>query len=158
MKSRTYQDRDLLGVATLYTASIHEIAAAYYTPVQITAWAPVPPDLERWRARMAALYTIVAEVDGVLAGFASYTLTGYLDLLFTQPDFARRGVATGLYLEVEAILRRGKIAHISTHASLAARPFFDRAGFECDAEELVECRGAHLRRFAMSKKLGERGG
>jgi putative acetyltransferase len=137
----------------IYTASIRSLAALYYSPEQIAAWAPVPPDAGRWQKRLSHLHTIVAEADGVLAGFASYTHDGYLDFLFTHPTFARRGVASSLYQRVESALRVVSAPRVTTHASLAARPFFDRQGFQLDSEEYVECRGSYLRRFAMHKQL-----
>jgi putative acetyltransferase len=137
----------------IYTASIRSLAASYYSPEQIAAWAPVPPDAARWQERLSHLHTIVAESDGVLAGFASCTHDGHLDFLFTHPTFARRGVATSLYGRVELALRTVDAPRVTTHASLAARPFFDRHGLQLDAEEWVECRGAYLRRFAMHKQL-----
>jgi putative acetyltransferase len=153
MKERPYQSTDLPRVMEIYTASIRSLAASYYSPEQIAAWAPVPPDAARWQERLSHLHTIVAESDGSLAGFASYTHDGYLDFLFTHPTFARRGVATRLYQRVESALFTVSAPKVTTHASLAARPFFDRHGFQLDAEELVECRGAYLRRFAMHKQL-----
>lgn len=145
---------DFPGVIEIYTASIRSLAASYYSPTEIVAWAPVPPDVARWQERLSHLHTIVADSDGVLAGFASYTLDGYLDFLFTHPTFARRGVATGLYQRVELALCTATVPMVTTHASLAARPFFDRHGFQVDAEERVECRGSYLTRFAMHKQLG----
>lgn len=143
----------------IYTAAIRTLAAPYYPPEVIAAWAPVPPDAARWQERLAPLHTLVAESDGVPAGFASYTDAGYLDFLFTQPAFARRGVATRLYRRVESALLAAGAPRVTAHVSLAARPFFDRHGFQLDAEECVECRGAYLRRFAMHKPLREeRGG
>jgi putative acetyltransferase len=153
MKERPYDYTDLPRVMEIYTASIRSLAASYYSPEQIAAWAPVPPDAARWQERLSHLHTIVAETDGVLAGFASYTHDGYLDFLFTHPTFARRGVATRLYQRVELALRTVRAPRVTTHASLAARPFFDRHGFQLDAEEWIECRGAYLRRFAMHKQL-----
>jgi putative acetyltransferase len=153
MKERPYDYTDLPRVMEIYTASIRSLAASYYSPEQIAAWAPVPPDAARWQERLSHLHTIVAESDGVLAGFASYTHDGYLDFLFTHPTFARCGVATRLYQRVESALRTVSAPKVTTHASLAARPFFDRHGFQLDAEEWVECRGAYLRRFAMHKQL-----
>jgi putative acetyltransferase len=137
----------------IYTASIRSLAASYYSPEQIAAWAPVPPDAARWQERLSHLHTIVAESDVILSGFSSYTHDGYLDFLFTHPTFARRGVATRLYQRVELALRTVSAPRVTTHASLAARPFFDRHGFQLDAEEWVECRGAYLHRFAMHKQL-----
>ncbi len=105
MNQRTYASSDLAGVIETYTASIRSLAAPYYTSEQIAAWAPIPPDAARLEERLAHLHTIVAESDGLLAGFASYTLDGYLDFLFTHPAFARRGVASSLYHRVESALR-----------------------------------------------------
>ncbi len=153
MNERQYKSTDLPGVIATYTASIRSLAAPYYSPEQIAAWAPAAPDATRWQERLAHLHTIVAEADGIIAGFASYTHDGYLDFLFTHPSFARRGVGSSLYRRVESALRAIGIPRVTTHASLAARPFFDRHGFQLDCEECVECRGAHLRRFAMHKQL-----
>lgn len=153
MNERPYESTDLPGVIEIFTASIRSLAAPYYSPEQIAAWAPVPPDVARWQERLARLHTIVAESAGALAGFASYTDDGYLDFLFTHPAFARRGVATSLYRRVEVALLGVGAPTVTTHASLAARPFFDRHGFQVDDEEWVECRGIYLRRFAMHKQL-----
>jgi len=154
VKERPFEAADLPSVMEIYTASIHSLAAPYYSPDQIAAWAPVPPNAARWQERLSKLHTIVAEYDGVLAGFVSYTSEGYLDFVFTHPTFVRRGVATGLYRCVESALRALGVSRVTTHASLAARSFFDRHGFQLDAEECVECRGAYLLRFAMHKQLG----
>ncbi len=155
MTERSYESNDLPGVIEIYTSSIRILAAPYYSPEQLAAWAPVPADVARWQKRLSHLHTIVAESEGVLAGFASYTDDGYLDFLFTHPAFARRGVATRLYQRVESALREINARRVTTHASLAARPFFDRHGFQLGAEECVECRGFYLRRFAMHKELSK---
>ena len=155
MNERPYKPSDLPSVIEVYTASIRSLAAPFYSPEQIAAWAPATPLVERWQQRLASVHTFVADCDGILAGFASYRQDGYLDLLFTHPGFARRGIATRLYLHVESELRSVGCLRVFTHASLAARCFFDRNGFHVDAEESVECRGAYLRRFAMHKELSD---
>lgn len=153
MNERPYQPADLPGVIETYTTSIRTLATAYYSPEQIEAWAPTTPDAARWQERLRCLHTLVSESGGVLAGFVSYTPTGYLDFLFTHPTFARQGVASRLFRRVETALRAAGAPAIATHASLAARPFFERHGFRLDAEESVECRGVFLRRYAMHKPL-----
>lgn len=122
MIERPYEFADLPSVIETYTASIRSLAASHYSPEQIAAWAPVPADTGCWQERLAHLHTIVAESDGVLAGFASHTDDGYLDFLFTHPAFARRGVASGLLRRVESVLLALVIPRVTTHASLAARP------------------------------------
>jgi putative acetyltransferase len=155
MNFRPFEPADLPQVIEVYNASIRCLAAAYYTADQLAAWAPAHPDVASWQRRLDSLHTFVAEENGVLAGFASYEKNGHLDLLFTHPEFARRGVATQLYLKVESALRAAVIPKIFTEASLAARPFFEHYGFRLDAEELVECRGARLRRFRMHKQISK---
>ena len=153
MNVRSYEAGDLPKVIETYTASIHSLAAPFYSPEQIAAWAPPDADMGRWQKRLAGLHTIVAEEEGMLAGFASYTDEGYFDFLHTHPDFARCGVATRLYQQIESVLCSAGCARVFTHASIAARPFFDHQGFEVNKEECVECRGVYLRRFAMHKQL-----
>lgn len=153
MNQRQYESSDLSGIIETYTASIRSLGAPFYSPEQLAAWAPIAQDEARWRERLSALHTIVIEADGFIAGFVSYTDAGYLDFLFTHPAFARRGIASRLYGSVEAALAASGASMITTHASLAARAFFDHHGFQVDAEECVECRGVYLRRFAMHKAL-----
>jgi putative acetyltransferase len=155
VNERLHKPSDLPSVIDVYTASIRSLAAPFYSPDQITAWAPAMPLVERWQQRLASVHTFVADSDGDLVGFASYRRDGYLDLLFTHPAFARRGIATRLYCRVESALRSEGCLRVFTHASLAGRPFFDHHGFHVDAEESVECRGAYLRRFAMHKELSD---
>jgi putative acetyltransferase len=140
----------------VYGAAIHALAAPYYTVEQLAAWASPNPNAGRWRERLARRHTIVAEQDGRIAGFASYEMDGHLDLLFTHPDFARQGVAAGLYRQIESVLRAAAVSRVYTEASVAGRPFFEHCGFQIDAEEMVECNGAQLRRYAMHKLLGTR--
>ena len=153
MDTRLFVSTDLPGVMETYTASIRSLAASSYSPEQIAAWAPVPPNAARWQERLAQLHTIVTVSGDIIAGFVSYTYKGYLDFLFTHPAFACRGVANHLYQRVESELLAIGAPTVTAHVSLEARPFFDRHGFRLDAEECVECRGAYLRRFTMHKNL-----
>jgi putative acetyltransferase len=153
LNERPYHPNDLPNVIEVYTAAIHSLAAPFYSPEQLAAWAPPTTDRERWQKSLASVHTIVADDNGVIAGFVSYKDDGYVHLLFTHPAYARRGVATRLYGLIESALRSVGCPKVFTHASLAARPFFERQGFHVDAEESVECRSVFLRRFSMHKQL-----
>ena len=76
MNERPYESTDLASVIEIYTAPIRVLAAPYYSSEQIAAWASVPPDVARWQEHLSRLHTIVAESNGVLAGFASYAYDG----------------------------------------------------------------------------------
>src|SRR5690349_15329864 len=43
MLERPYEPHDLPAVMGIYTSSIHTLAALYYSPEQLIAWAPFPP-------------------------------------------------------------------------------------------------------------------
>ncbi len=153
MNIRPYDESDLAAVAALFTLSIHRLAVGYYDAQQRAAWAPQPPDLQEWRRRMSGLKTLVAETDGELGGFIAYEMNGHIDLLYTSPTHPRQGVATSLYRQVETEMRVAGVEVLTTEASLVARPFFDRQGFDVVEEQNVSRRGIWFRRYAMRKSL-----
>jgi len=150
---RAYADADLETVVAVFTESVHQLAARDYSALQRAAWAPQPPALEPWVRRMRAVTTQVA-VDGPqVVAFISHDRAGHIDLLFTAPTHARRGIATLLYRSVEESLVAAGVVAAFTEASLTARPFFERCGFVLTREEVVMRQGCALRRFALRKSL-----
>ena len=125
MNIRASADSDVASIAALFTESVHRIAARSYTSEQLAAWAPEPPDLAQWRERLALLETLVAEFDGAMAGFISYTDSGHIEFLFTSPAFSRKGVASKLYEMAEQRLYLNGAKKLSADASIEARPFFE---------------------------------
>ena len=156
MLVRPYRDSDLAAVAQLFTDAIHGLAGSHYDAVQREAWAPRPPDLGLWKTRLIPLHILLAQgtEGGNPLGFIGYEESGHIDLLFTSPGAARRGVASQLYGHAEAALRSLGAVELFTEASLASRPFFERQGFVVKEEQSVERRGAMLHRFAMVKAFG----
>lgn len=148
LHTRPYEAADLEAVATLFTASIHELGAPHYNAEQREAWAPRPPDRNAWARRLAELKTLLAEDDIGLAGFISWEGDGHIDLLYTAPRAQRRGVATLLLRRVQGVLPG--IA-LFTKASLVAKGFFLHQGFHLVEEQCVVRRGVSLRRFAMRR-------
>ena len=150
MKIRAYTEADAGEVAALFTASVHELGAPHYDTSQRQAWAPEQPDLRAWSTRLAGLHTILADEGNELAGFISYEDNGHIELLFTAPTFARRGVASLLYQHMEHALLG---VALFTEASLAAKPFFLRQGFHVVEEQNVARNGVTFRRYAMCKAV-----
>ncbi|MBP7565951.1 MAG: GNAT family N-acetyltransferase [Burkholderiaceae bacterium] len=155
-RSATPADFDQL--ADVFTASVREVAASHYDAAQRDAWAPVTPDYAGWRERFAGLQLWLVEAEDDhghrrMAGFLGGTVDGHLDLLFTAPGFARRGVAAALYQAFETHCRAQGTRTLRTEASLVARPFFERQGFAVQEEQQVVRRGVVLRRFAMRRTL-----
>lgn len=153
MKLRNYRDTDTAALATLFTESIHVLAAGHYDADQRAAWAPVPPDIVEWQQRFRRLSTLVAEQDDVCLGFLSFEDNGHIDLLYRAPDTAQRGIAAALLREATARLQTRGVRTLFTEASLVAKPFFEREGFVIVEEQYVLRRGVGFRRFAMKKEL-----
>lgn len=153
LKIRSYTAADFEEVVNIFTTSVHQLAFEHYDDRQRLAWAPLPPDIKYWTKRLNNVQTLVAEENGELLGFVSYEADGHIDLLFTSPKHARKGVATALYQEVESVLTNNGVKKLFTEASLVALPFFERKGFTIEGEEIVKRVGAELRRFGMSKVL-----
>lgn len=154
-KIRPYTDADAAALAHLFTDAVHQLTTSHYDAVQREAWAPQPPDLAYWKARLQALHVLVAEDDGGSSplGFVGFADSGHIDLLFTAPGAGRRGVASRLYLAAEATLASQGATRLHTQASLLSRPVFERLGFEVLQEEQVSLRGAMFRRFVMAKQI-----
>lgn len=138
----------------IFHSAVHSLAASHYTKEQRDAWAPHPPDPEYWQRRLAEWRVRVAEEDGRVIGFIAFNDDGHIDLLFTAPAYARRGVATALYRDAEAMLARRGVSVVFTEASAVARPFFERMGFHVVDEETVTRSGVALHRYRMRKISG----
>lgn len=143
----------LAEIATLFTASVHQLATAHYDAAQREAWAPRPPDPAQWQNRLQHACTLLADEDGSLLGFLAFEARGHVDMLFTLPGAARRGVATRLYREAEKRLRASGVAELTTEASRVAEPFFAREGFTVCERQRVERGGQWFERALMRKRL-----
>ena len=75
---------------------------------------------------------IVAELDGVLAGFAA-VVGSELDGLFVEPELWRRGVGAALVREAAHVARRHGTALMVT-ANPAAHEFYLKCGFSIEGE------------------------
>ena len=153
MRIRGYTSADLEPIVQLFTDSVHIAAAAHYDERQRHAWAPKPPDLERWRQRLASVTVVIAERDGELLGFITYEPDGHIDLLYTSAAHQRAGVASQLYRHVEGQFAMSGIVELYTEASHLARPFFAKQGFLVECEEQVTRAGVSLARFKMRKRV-----
>jgi putative acetyltransferase len=149
MQVRPYTSADLGPLTALFTASVHVLGASFYDAAQRLAWAPLPPDLELWQQRLSRLHTLVAHDAKQLAGFISYEDNGHIDLLYTEPSFQRRGVAA---LLVNSVVKLFPGVELFTEASLVAKPFFLRQGFQIVEEQHVPFQGITFQRFAMRKR------
>lgn len=149
---RDYTSDDAAATLAVFRAAVRETASAFYSPEQIGAWVG-GVDEAGWNQRRQERGTVVAVVDGEVAGFGDVDAAGYLDMLYVAPGFARRGVATALLRELEARAVALGAKRLSTSASLAARPLLERLGFTVEREQRPVRLGVELVNYAMVKPL-----
>ena len=148
MTLRDYCKTDCTELARLFYDTVHTVNAKDYSREQLDAWATGEVNLEAWNKSLQAHNTVVAEMDGQIVGFGDMDETGYLDRLYVHRDHQRRGVATAI---CDALEQNTKAAEFTTHASITARPFFEKRGYTVVKVQQVERRGILLTNFVMKK-------
>ena len=89
--------------------------------------------------KIRALEVWVAEIDGRAVGWGAIQ-GDRLEGLYTDPDFARRGIGTALLAELEALMRARGIGRIDAEASVNAEGFYLRRGYAPAGEPRGEAR------------------
>ena len=144
---RKYQPDDCRELTELFYRTVHIINAKDYTEEQLNAWADGQADLEKWNKSFLEHYSIVAEEEGRIVGFGDIDQTGYLDRLYVHADYQGRGIATAICEQLEQTVR----GRLVTHASITAKPFFEKRGYQVIKEQKVERKGIFLTNFVMEK-------
>lgn len=150
---RAYTPGDCAAMARLFYDTVHAVNARDYTPEQLGAWASGAVDLEAWNRSFSGHDTLLAEADGVLIGFADMDENGYLDRLYVHKDFQRRGIASALVNALEVRAKNAGVLRFETHASVTARPFFEKRGYRIEAENTAARKGVALMNYKMVKQL-----
>ena len=147
MELRRYESSDCKEVAELFYNTVHIINAKDYTKEQLDVWATQEVDLEKWNQSLQGHYSVVAVDNEIIVGFGDIDKDGYLDRLYVHADYQRKGIATAICKQLEQAVE-GKI---TTHASITAKPFFEKRGYRVVRKQEVERRDIFLTNFVMEK-------
>jgi len=152
LRIRRFAEPDRNRVCDVFRAAVLEIDPASYSAEQRTAWVQrsAPGELAE---RCAAGWTWVAERADEVIGFMTCEDDGHVDLAFVHPLQQGLGVARALYAELEREARRQRLGRLFVEASVAARPFFERAGFAVRARNAVRLGDQVLSNWSMNKRL-----
>ncbi|MFZ4690517.1 MAG: GNAT family N-acetyltransferase [Polymorphobacter sp.] len=161
MKLRLATEADLPVLRQVMARAIAELQMAYLSPEQVSASAA----MMGLDTRLVADRTyFIAELDGAIAGCGGWsqraTLYGgdhsagrdarLLDpateparvrAMYTNPDFARRGIGRAVLAACEAAARGAGFARAELMATLAGQPLYSAAGYTA-MEEILDCNGA----------------
>ena len=148
MLIRKYQPSDCKTLAELFYNTIHTINAKDYTKEQLDVWATRHIDLEKWNQSFQSHYTVIAVDNGIIVGFGDIDKTGYLDHLYVHAEYQRKGIATNICNHLEQAVQE----NVVTHASITAKPFFEKRGYNVIKEQQVERQGIFLTNYVMIKE------
>lgn len=145
---REYQSTDCKELAELFYNTVHSVNAKDYTKEQLDVWATGQVDLTKWNQSLQEHFSIVAVDDDIIVGFGDVDKRGYLDRLFVHSDYQGKGIATAICDQLESAVQK----NIFAHASITARPFFEKRGYKVIKEQQVERQGIFLTNFVMMKE------
>ena len=151
MQIREYKSKDCKEITELFYHTVHTVNAADYTKEQLDVWATGVVDLEKWDQSLREHDSVVAVEDGKIIGFGDMDETGYLDRLYVHTDYQRKGVAAAICDRLEQQIEKGGV--IVTHASITARPFFEKRGYRMVKKQQVERQSIFLTNFVMKKEV-----
>lgn len=151
MEIRKYERDDLEKIIKLFRDTVHNVNIKDYNPEQVEAWAPADSiDMEMWNKTLSEHHTFVAVNDSEVIGFGDIDDAGYLDRLYVHHDYQRQGVATLICNKLESMIDADQA--IVTHASITAKPFFEKRGYMVVKEQLVERNGVFLKNYIMERR------
>lgn len=147
MEIRRYERGDLEKITMIFQNTVRKVNIKDYTQEQVDAWAPDFIDKEKWNKALSEHYTFVAVKNDAIIGFGDIDDSGYLDRLYVHHDYLRQGVATLICNKLESMVDSDLT--IRTHASITAKPFFEKRGYRVVKEQLVERKGVFLKNYIM---------
>jgi putative acetyltransferase len=155
MLIRPFVADDAPALALLFHVSVHEAGRRDYSPEQLSAWSPAPPDPAGLVARASdgRIFMVAVDDAGAQLAYGDVEADGHIDHLYCRPDAVGTGVASALYdrLEREAI-ERG-MTRLYVEASEAARRLFKRKGFTVEKRRDLTIGGVALHNYMMAKPL-----
>jgi putative acetyltransferase len=144
---------DTTALRELFAASIEELTQEEYDEDQRAAWASRAADAQAFGKVLAGMLTLVVQVDGEYAGFASLKDSRHVEMLYVHPYHAGEGIGSALMDALEKIAAARGTAEMTVDASDTAQPFFEDRGYVATRRNSVPVDDEWLSNTTMSKKL-----
>ena len=121
MEIRAYRREDIKEIAELFYNTVHTVNAADYTEEQLDAWADGNIDTAAWDRSFREHRTLVA-------------------VMTSDPSAL-----------CDRLEQAADVEMFTTHASVTAKPFFEKRGYQVVQEQQVEKKGILLTNYVMKK-------
>ena len=150
---RKYKKGDEKAIWQIKHDTIRKVNINDYSEQQVQAWAPDIYDEERWTKRINEMNPFVAEIDGIIVGYADIQSDGYVDHFFCHSEYQGQGVGKSLMQSILDKAQAEGINRLYSHVSITAQPFFEHFEFIVIKKQKVEIRGQVLTNFVMENNL-----
>jgi putative acetyltransferase len=151
---RPYVPADARRCAEIFRTSVEELAVDDYDADQREAWASTADDRDAFLGRLEGALTLIAMIDGGVAGFGSLKGGDKIDMLYVHPDFVGQGVGRSLVEALAKLAGARGAKRLTTDASEVSKPLFERLGFAAQQRNLVRVGDQWLANTTMTKTLG----
>lgn len=153
MKIRLYQRGDIKKVVHLFQDTVSILDSKEYSEAEIRNWAPNSIYVRDWEELCLKEFTVVAEADEEIVGFAQINDDGHINAFYCRPDHQGKGIGKKLYAVINDYARTQSIPTIYTEVNASIRPFFLKAGFENVQKQKAVVQGKVKANYIMKKKL-----
>jgi putative acetyltransferase len=150
---RPYLAADLDTASIIFVESIAVLTEEDYSDGQRAAWIATSQDEEGFGAKLLGNLTLIAELDGEPAGFATLKDNKTIDMLYVHPEFIRQKVATTLIDALERLATARGAKSVSVDASDTAKAFFEGRGYVAQQRNTVTLGEEWLGNTTMTKDL-----
>ncbi len=150
---KDYEESMLDEMISMFYDTVHTVNAKDYNKEQLDGWAPQKSDRISWVQRLNNNVCKVAFINNVLIGFAEVTAEGHIDTMYVHKDFQRRKIAAGLIEALMEVTSKRNYEVLTTEASITAKPFFEKFGFEVTRRKKKLYNGRAFVNYKMTKYL-----
>jgi putative acetyltransferase len=150
---RPFLVSDLPRCLSIFATSIAELASEDYSEDQCEAWIAAAEDTKAFAKRLTDSITLIATLDGEPAGFASLKGADLIDMIYVDPEFARKGVGTALLDALSRLAAARGAKSLLADVSDTAKPLFERQGYIAERRNLVTLGDEWLGNTTMRKTL-----
>jgi putative acetyltransferase len=150
---RPFLPSDIASISELIQASINELGSEDYSADQCAAWGETLSDEAKLVERLSKSVTLLALHEDEPCGFIALKDNIIIDLIYTAPHFAQKGVATFLCGAIELLATGRKSTKLIVDASDTAVPLFTKLKFTPVQRNTVTINGQWLANTTMQKEL-----
>ncbi len=155
MNIRRYRTFDAPALSEIFVSSVRALGPAFYSAEQVDAWASISPTADQIHIRCTdgrTMLIAVNDADHPLA-FGDIEGDGHIDVLYCSPEMAGKGIMSALYDALEDIAIKRKLNRLFVEASEAAKPLFEKKGFQVRARRELSIGNVAIHNYAMEKML-----